>query len=111
MSMRKIFLMLVLLLTLGVGEAFAVEATGSSKREKAQERVATMQEKVEERKAEIQQRIELQKEKMASKAQEIRRRLTEKRKAAIRLHFSRMYRRMNAAVTRLDTVPNRVESR
>jgi Skp family chaperone for outer membrane proteins len=112
----KVFLILFVLLVSVAGDVQAGLATDSATRraevmERVEAKRETVRERVEQKRAEIQQRMEERKEQMATRAAERRQRLAERKKALVRKFFSRMYRRFQAAVSRMERIADRIESR
>lgn len=118
-TMRKLLVALVLVVMSVSGayaqDVFATTPFGATKSAEIHERVATRQEQIQQviqqRREEIQSRIELRREEIATRVAEVRRRLTERRRALIRRFFGQMLLRFKAAIARMRRLANRIESR
>lgn len=114
--MKKLILFILAAFWLSGGAALAVGTqTQTTTRTEVQERNEFGNEsllmKLEQKRREIQTRVETRKERIATKAAEVRARLTERKRETVRNYFGIMYGRFQAAILRLERIADRIEAR
>lgn len=75
------------------------------------EKQTEMQQIREEKKQEIQQRLEEKRATREARREEIKQRLSERRRKIVQKFWQRMYRRFSAAISRIEKLITRIESR